>query len=160
LTRETRVKALRQPAFKVAHLAAGGIAFCIFYFCAGPNLPDIHIPEVVGSLGDHSPHRLVAGFAFLALQVFWCEGRDRIGLSGLVIVRVKPIMPGSFFVPQIVELLRCGLIAPAVHENSDRKSHNKPGCRNLRVIWTKTPVPSIVVHQRATVNGASLPCCD
>jgi len=36
LTRGTRVKALRKSAFKVAHLAAGGIAFCMFYFCAGP----------------------------------------------------------------------------------------------------------------------------
>jgi len=27
-----RVQALRQPAFKAAHLAAGGIAFCMFYF--------------------------------------------------------------------------------------------------------------------------------
>jgi len=37
LTRGTRGKALRQSAFKVAHLAAGGIAFCIFYYCVGPN---------------------------------------------------------------------------------------------------------------------------
>ena len=31
-----RVKALRQHALKMAHLAAGGVAFCVVYFFAGP----------------------------------------------------------------------------------------------------------------------------